>query len=177
MTPQQELDSKLGQIARVYDVDYILAVKTKPVHGTLKYPVDTLPLPLFQISTRMGTPVSAMERDVKSILESVWFVDKYLQETRATKALELGAGSNGGSLYLAWKYPKVQFSRLSSFEGKLIHELKKYRGVPNYRSIHGSFEKLDMFEPKSFGVIFSVESLSLAPDRAKVLDEVHPWAA
>lgn len=168
------MDVKLAAISKVYDVDLLLALKTSTVISAKKFTVDTLPLPLFQISTRMGSPfTTALERDVKSILESIWFVDKYIAETKAKQVLELGAGSNGGSLYLAWKYPEVKYSRVASFEGKLIHELKKYQGVSNYRSIYGTFEKLDMFEKETFEVLFSVESLSLTPDRGKVLDAAH----
>ena len=174
MNPRQELDVKLARISKVYDVDLLLALKTSPVISSRKFTVDTLPLPLFQISTRMGSPfTTALERDVKSILESIWFVDKYIAESKANQVLELGAGSNGGSLYLAWKYPKVQYFRVASFEGKLVHELKKYRGVPNYHSIHGTFDKLEMFEKDAFEVLFSVESLSLAEDRGKVLDAAY----
>lgn len=173
MNPKQELDVKLATISRTYDVDLLLALKTHPVNSSRRFSVDSLPLPLFQISTRMGSPFSnALERNVKSILESIWFVDKYIADTQTKNVLELGAGSNGGSLYLAWKYPKVHFSRLCSFEGKLIHELKKYRGVSNYKSIPGTFDKLDMFDDDSFGVLFSVETLSLSEDREKVLDGV-----
>jgi SAM-dependent methyltransferase len=174
MNPKQELDFKLARISQAYDIDLLLALKTHPKMQASRDTIDALPLPLFQISTRLGSPFAAkLSENTKQILESTWFIDKYITEEKAKNVLELGAGSNGGSLFLSWKYPHVHFSRLCSFEGKLAHELNKYRGVSNYNSIPGSMEKLDMFKSGSFDIVFSVETLSLVEKREDVFRSVR----
>lgn len=173
MGATQELDAKLYAISKVCDVDYLLATKQQAATAAGRYMVDSLPLPLFQINYRAGNPIlSSKEQKAKRVLESISFVDSYISKISAKKVLELGAGSNGGSLFLSWKYPAVQFYRVCSFEGKLEHELKKYRGVSNYHSICGSYEDLAVFEKEPFDIVFSVETLSLADDRKAVLASI-----
>ena len=166
------LQQKLEKISEIYDVDYLLALKTDPVLRAQYYKVDQVPLPLFYHNPK-HVEHKAQSSSKDAPLESVWYVDKYLRDVPARQVLELGSGLNGDGLFLAMKYPNINFFRITSYTSKLEHEVTAYRGLKNYRTMLGDIKELKPFEAESMDLSFSVETLSLCPERSTALSEVH----
>ncbi len=113
MTAREELSEKLKKISEVYDVDYLLALRTDRVYTAQFSKLDKVPLNIFHTTSDDARLLAeGKEIDSEGILESVWFVNQYLRKMKAKRVLELGAGSNGCALYLAMKYPDIEFYRV-----------------------------------------------------------------
>lgn len=168
MNPLDTLRERLDRVRSVYDVDFLLALKTDPSLNYGERKVSNTPSDLFHFSQK-NIKTSSNEKS----LEASEFIEPYLEQLPVRQALELGAGMNGDALYLALHHPEIIFYRVTSFLSKLEYEVTTHRGIKNYKTIYGSFDNLQHFHPASMDISFSVESLSPFPKPKEAIMEVN----
>ena len=87
--------------------------------------------------------------------------------------LELGCGKGFNSVYLAPKFPKVNFEGIDITDKHLSIANIKSQNINNLEFKYGDFnEKLD-FQDNSFNLIFAIEAFCYANDIKKALLEVY----
>jgi SAM-dependent methyltransferase len=167
MNSLDALRERLDKVREIYDVDYLLALKTDPTLKHAEPKVSKTPHTLFHFNDRGKTG------DDDTSLEASEFIEPYLEQNPVRQALELGAGMNGDALYLALRHPEIIFYRVTSFQSKLEYEATTYRGIKNYKTLYGSFDNLQNIHTGSMDISFSVESLSPFPKPKEAVTEVH----
>lgn len=172
MNSLDALRERLDKIRSVYDVDFLLALKTDPSLNYGERRVTDTPPDLFHFSPKNGSK-NKMPSEKEISLEASEFIEPYLEELPIRQALELGAGMNGDALYLALRHPEIIFYRVTSFLSKLEYEVTTHRGIKNYKTIYGSFNNLQRFHSASMDISFSVESLSPFSKPKDAITEVY----
>jgi ubiquinone/menaquinone biosynthesis C-methylase UbiE len=100
-------------------------------------------------------------------------VGELIDNSEVKNVLELGCGKGFNSVYLAPKYPKINFKGIDITDKHLSLANIKAQHIYNLDFQHGDFnEKLD-FQDNSFDLIFAIEAFCYANDIKKALAEVY----
>ena len=171
MTPAKQLDQKLGQIKKVFNVDDILALKPDKKYIQKYYRASRIAYSMFYWgSDRMYMGISRdgvyKEQD---LLEAARVVEKYIKELSAHNVLELATGRGATSAYLAQRHPKIRFAGIELSSAQLGLAKKKSRKLPNYTPIVGDYHDLGQYDDGSVDIVFVIEALCYSTDKATVL--------
>lgn len=101
--------------------------------------------------------------------EQARIVNQAIQKAEATNVLELAAGKGATIEYLAKQNPKVAFTGMDLPNG----QLKAGHVKPNVNLLYGDYHDLGQFKANSFDVVYVIEALCHATNKAKVIAEVH----
>lgn len=168
------LKEKLSKLSKVLSLDEILNAPTD-IHSVAKYyKVNKLAYTLLHSRedfVHLG--ISYHGKFKKSDLwEQARIVERYINDFKATKVLELATGRGANSAYLAHKYPQIQFYGLDLPDGQLDFAINKSKNLQNFHVQEGDFHNLQDFEPNSFDIVFLIEALCHSENKEMVLKEV-----
>lgn len=99
-------------------------------------------------------------------------VQRYIDELRPRRVLELASGKGFNTIYLAKRNPEIQFTGIDLTPPYVATAREKARGVPNVCFRVGDFHNLDL-EPETVRIAFAVESLCHATDLPRALSEAR----
>lgn len=111
--------------------------------------------------------------DSKGFYVQVDEVGELIDNYEIKNVLELGCGKGFNSIYLATKYPNVQFKGIDITSEHLQMASNKSKVTDNLDFQYGDFNaKLD-FQDDSFDLIFAIEAFCYANDIKQALSEVY----
>lgn len=99
-------------------------------------------------------------------------ISELINENASKKILELGCGKGFNSIYLAKKFPGLNFTGVDITDKHLQLAIKKSKKIKNLTFSYGDFHKLD-FPNSSFDLIFELEAICHAKDPGQVLNEIY----
>jgi ubiquinone/menaquinone biosynthesis C-methylase UbiE len=106
------------------------------------------------------------------LLEAARTIENYIKKS-SKKVLELATGRGANSVYLAKKYPKVDFYGIDISKGQLDYAFKKASKLDNFHPDFGDYHSLKKFDNESFDIVFVIEALCHSTKKEKVLNEVY----
>lgn len=175
MSQSQDLNHKLAQIKRVFNIKSVLDLQPNKDYIRQYYKVNKLAYSFFHtFSDRMYMGISRDGQYKNSdLLEAARFVEKYISKLNAKNILDLATGRGATSSYLAEKYPAIKFDGIDISEGQLGFAVKKAKRIPNYHPIKGDYHNLSQYQNGQFDIVFVVEALCYSQEKEKVLKEVY----
>ena len=120
------------------------------------------------------------EKGIKDVFEAMYNMNDYvgrlldLDKIRSGKILDAGCGVGSTSIYLAEKYPSIEFTgiTIASAEIELAKKFIKTRNVDNFKVIKKDYLDTD-FPNNYFDGVFALESISYATSKRNFLNEMH----
>ena len=106
------------------------------------------------------------------LLEHLRLLENYLIKYKSKTVLELGAGKGANSIYLARKYPNIQFHAIDLPNGQLDTAIRKSTKIPNFHPKEGDYHNLSTYPADYFDIIFMIEALCHSAHKEKVFREV-----
>ncbi|MDX9766822.1 MAG: methyltransferase domain-containing protein [Ectothiorhodospiraceae bacterium] len=171
--PPASLTDALALIARVFDVDDILADQGRDIVETY---YDHSEKGYRRFHSEAGCMHLAINRDGRfaadGYYEQAREVGRQLEAVGARDCLELGSGFGFNTLYLSRRHPNVHFTGLDLMDRHVRAARREAIGLANVAFQCGSFEQA-RFPTQSVDVVFGVECLCYAQD----LDELHARVA
>lgn len=130
----------------------------------------------------IGLHLGYREKGIRTYEESIInmnnFVGKLLDldvlATKKSMVLDAGCGTGATSLYLAERYPNVDFLgiTIAPKEIEMAINAQKEKNIKNMKFILGDYNNIGLPD-NSFDGIFALESLCYAEDKKKVLHEFY----
>jgi ubiquinone/menaquinone biosynthesis C-methylase UbiE len=119
------------------------------------------------------------DKGIKTRKEALYNMNDYvaklirIEKNKTMSILDAGCGVGGTSIYLAKKYPNINFTGISiaSDQVRLAKTFAKERGVQNTSFIKKSYLKTG-FPDNSFDGVFALESSSYAQKHSSFIDEM-----
>lgn len=173
-TTNQELQKKLTRIKKIFDISKVLSVKTDANAIAKYYHINKLAYSLFH--NKKGFIHMGISRNGKyqeaDLLEQVRILEKYIINPKVKNVLELGAGKGANSIYLANKYPSIQFDAIDLPNGQLDIAIKNGAQISNFHPQEGDYHNLRIYPPHYYDIVFVIEALCHSNDKEKVFQEV-----
>lgn len=165
---QRELEQKISNIGKIFDIEHILIRKTNDpsiarYYEVLKHPLITIPV--------VGTEGSD-DMSVERVYNATQLVEQYLLSEHARNVLEVGIGRADRSFRLSQKYSDMTFVCFDVDTDTTRHTLKKFHGVKNLRTHFGSRSTLQEYPESSFDIVFAIESLNYTQMSKELLADV-----
>jgi len=174
MHPQSEIDKKLEKIKLVFNIKEILKKDINSSYIKKYYNTNGIPYSIFH--TKTGFIHMGVSKDGKykedDLLEAPKTVEKYLKES-SKRVLELAIGRGANSIYLAKKYPKVNFYGIDISKGQLNFAFKNASKLNNFHPEFGDYHNLNKFDDASFDIVFVIEALCHSTKKEEVLNQVY----
>jgi cyclopropane fatty-acyl-phospholipid synthase-like methyltransferase len=128
----------------------------------------------------LGLHYAYYEKHTKNFREAILNMNKFvgkllkLDNEKPVKILDAGCGIGGTSIYLAQKYPNIDFTgiTITPCQQKLAKKFAKERKVKNVNFKIKSYLDTE-FPSNSFDRIFGLESISYASDKEKLTKEMY----
>lgn len=168
------MHNKLREIERVFNINEILALRTDDEYVTRYYRINKIPYSVFHTNSDliyMGISRDGVYKE-DDLLEAARTISSYIPALKATDVLELATGRGANSLYLAQKYPGVNFWGIDISMGQLDYALRKSKTVSNYFPSYGDYHDLSRYASASQDIVFEVEALCYSKNPKIVLNEV-----
>ncbi len=175
MKELQELNFKLQQIQKVFDIDKIINLKPTTASIANYYKLNKIAYTFFSNKTdllHMGISRSGKYSN-KDLLEQAKLVDKYVKQLKAKKVLELATGRGANSEYLAKEHPDIIFEAVDLPNGQLDYAFNKAKKLKNFHPKIGDYHNLTDYPRDSFDVIFVIEALCHSTNKKQVFSEVR----
>lgn len=175
MAYQQVLLDKMRRVKRVFDVDKVTSVKPNLQSIAAYYRINRIPYSIFYKGNdfiHTGISRNGVYKK-KDLLEQAKLVQKYIYKTSTKNVLELATGRGATSIYLANKYPKVNFYGIDLPYSQLDYGIKKSKKINNFHPSEGDYHDLTQFSSNMFDVVFVIEALCHSIRKEKVLKEVR----
>lgn len=170
---QEELNNRLEQIQKVFDIEKIIHIQPTITSIANYYKVNKFAYSLFAHKDFIHMGISRNGRySSKDLLEQAKFVDKYIKRLKAKKVLELATGRGATSAYLAKIHPDVIFEAVDLPDGQIDFAFIKARKLKNFHPKAGNYHDLNFYSKNSFDVIFIIEALCHSTDKKRVFHEV-----
>ena len=171
----QNLQTKLARIKKVFDTNKVLLAKTDTNAIAKYYNVNKLYYSLFH--NRKDFIHMGISREGKyqeaDLLEHLRLLENYLIKYKSKTVLELGAGKGANSIYLARKYPNIQFHAIDLPNGQLDTAIRKSTKIPNFHPKEGDYHNLNTYPDDCFDIIFMIEALCHSNDKKRVFQEAR----
>ena len=162
---QLDLEKRLDRVRQVFDIDKVLSVRPDLSSIARYYRVNKLAYSLFHNS--QGFVHMGISRDLNyksdDLLGQPNLVAKYIEQLKARRVLELAAGKGASSIYLARKFPNVQFVGI---------DLSGGQQTLNFSLVEGDYHDLDRYPKAYFDVVFVIEGLCHSTQKGQVAAEV-----
>ena len=170
----QDLQTKLARIKKVFDIKKVLLVKTDISAIAKYYRINKVAYSLFHSKkdfVHMGISRGGKYQEA-DLLEHARLLENYFTKRKSKIALELGAGKGANSIYLAKKYPNIQFHAIDLANGQLVIAIKKGTKISNFHPKEGDYHNLSTYPADYFDIIFMIEALCHSAHKEKVFREV-----
>lgn len=168
------LSPKINSVRKVFDIDKVLGTKITKGYISRHYNLNKITYSIFHNPDFTHFSISRNGQFSKEdYLEAPNLVAKYIKDLNAKRVLELATGRGGSCLYLAQKFPSVEFEGVDLSETQLSFAFKKAKLVNNYRPQQGDFHNLEQFASSSFDIVFVIEALCYSSQKNKVFDQVR----
>ncbi|EKD99901.1 MAG: Methyltransferase, UbiE/COQ5 family protein [uncultured bacterium] len=168
------LQEKLKRVKRFFDIDQVINRKTDFESITRYFKVNKFPY--FFFHSKDGFVHVGISRDGKykedDLNEQSRVVEKYINELGAKNVLELATGKGASSVYLAKRYPFVQFDGLDLPNGQIDVAKKKARRFKNFHVFEGDFHDLSQFKDESYDAVFIFEAICYSNKKDVLANEV-----
>jgi len=134
----------------------------------------------WEVEKTLGLHYALYDKGVKTFEQAVFnmsdYVGKLLDLDASTEmnVLDAGCGVGGTSIYLAKKYPNLNFTGITITPGQLAlaNKFAEERQVDNTDFMLGNYLKTD-FPDHNFNNVFALESVSYALNKKNFLKEMH----
>jgi ubiquinone/menaquinone biosynthesis C-methylase UbiE len=170
--PYEELQDKLAKIKKTFNVKNALSIKPTTRTIAKYYHINKFAYSLFHNKkgfVHMGISRHGKYREA-DLLEQIILIEKYISKIKGKKILELGAGKGANSIYLARKYPNIQFDAIDLPNGQF--NVIKSNTVSNFSPKEGDYHNLQIYPNDYFDLVFVIEALCHSDDKEKVFSEV-----
>jgi len=173
MDLRQELNKRLEDIKKVYEVEKILNRPTANQAVARYYKLNRATY--YFLHSRAGfVHMGLSQKEVFSksdYLGQAKIISEYIDSLKAESVLELGAGKGANLVYLAHRHPNVSFQGLDLKEGQF--KLGTFKDISNVNVKFGDYRNLSSFSASSVDIIYMVEALCYAQDKGQVLKQIH----
>jgi ubiquinone/menaquinone biosynthesis C-methylase UbiE len=174
MTLDQELQLKLDDIKKVFDIKSILSLN--PDRDSVKkyYRINKIPYSIFHSKTDLIHVGISRDGTFKEadLLEDAKVVENYIKKSGAKTVLELATGRGANSYYLAQKFPKARFDGVDISETQLKFAKKRAEKISNYFPVSGDYHDLRLYKDGTFNIVFEVEAVCYSAEKEKIFREV-----
>jgi len=168
------IDRKIASIKKSLHINTLLNKDIDTEYIKDYYKKNRLAYSLFH--NRSGFVHMAISRDGayknNDLQEHVNFIQKYIDNAKATKVLELATGRGANLIHLAERNPNVLFYGLDISTEQLDYS----SGGQTFKNVQftlDDFHNLGKFKEKAPDIVFIIEALCHSEDTAKVLSEVY----
>lgn len=175
MNLQEELNKKLKDIEKLFDIKKILKIKIDNRYIQKYYRINKIPYSLFHTKTgfiHMGLSKGKKFKE-KDLFGQAKIIDGYIKKLNAKKILELAYGRGANCIYLAKKNPKSSFYGVDLSQGQIEYAYKSSKNSKNLYLKKGDFHELKEFKKETFDIIFIIEALCYSNNERKVFKEVY----
>ncbi len=173
MKRKNSLDKKITKIRRIFNIDEVINLSLDKKYIQSYYKKNSWAYSLFH--NRQDQIHMGISKDGKykkdDLLEAARIVESYIK-TETTDVLELATGRGATSVYLAKKFPKINFEGVELSPGHLVYAQKKAKKRLNYHPVLGDYHNLRNYKKESFDVVFVIEALCHSDDKKRVFEEV-----
>ena len=148
MDSQEELNKKLKDIEKIFDIKKILKTKIDNKYIQKYYRINKIPYSLFHTKTgfiHMGLSKGRKFKE-KDLFGQANIIDGYVKKLKAKKILELGCGRGANCIYLAQKNPKSLFYGIDISRGQLDYADKNLKNIRNFYLKKGDIHDLKEFD-------------------------------
>lgn len=171
-----ELQNRLEKIKKFFNLNKILATPIDKRYIENYYRINRFAYGVF-FKNKPFMHMGLSENGVytgEDLLGWAKIVEKYINLNKVNNVLELSFGRGGNSIYLAKKFPNINFFGLdlSKDHFKRATSLKNKEKINNFFPEKGDYHDLSRFKEDNFEIVFVVESLCYSLDKQKVLKEV-----
>lgn len=120
------------------------------------------------------------EKGIKNIYEAMYNMNNYIDKLlkldglKSGEILDIGCGVCSTSIFLAEKYPHINFTGLTLSSNEILYAKKfiKLEDVKNVRVLKRNYIKTE-YQNDFFDGIFALESISYAPDKKELIEEIY----
>lgn len=173
MVKQQQFYHKLEQLNKLFDFRKVLSSKTDNLSIAKYYKVNRLFYTfLSNTDNFIHMPITINEKIRKEdfFVQANLISDYIKKDTK--NILELAAGRGANSIYLANKFPKVNFIGIDLPNGQLDFAVKNGRGFANFKPQTGDFHDLSEYSDDFFDIVFIIEALCHSSKKEQVTKQV-----
>lgn len=171
---EAELNKYLDKIRQVFDLDELLHQNISEEEVINYYVESGAGYDFFHSAE--GAVHMALNFDGEFSEEGYYsqaqIVQRYIDELNPRQVLELGSGKGFNTIYLAKHNETVEFVGVDITQKHVALAKQTSDSIANLHFNLGNFQDLQ-FAPKSFDLVFEVESICHAQDMAAALSETH----
>jgi len=172
ITDMREIRKYLNKIDRIFSINSLLGQKIDNEFVIDYYEDSNLGYRYFHSAE--GSVHMALNFDGKfdkdGYYEQARIVSKQIELINARRVLELGCGKGFNTIYLAKKFPNVDFIGIDFTPAHINHAIESGKDYQNLTFKQGNFQMLE-FDDKFFNLVFEVESICHASDMKVALSE------
>lgn len=169
-----DLSVKMEKVRQNFDVDELLGRDLNEVDVDSYYRFNRL-LYKFMLSWKgyMHMGITYGEEFSKDDLEEIpQIISKNIEETSASRALELGCGTGANLGYLSSRHSETEFKGLDHSKKNVSKAKEKLGDNHNCTVEEGDFHDLSNYQEDSFDLVYVIEALCYSQNERKVLEEV-----
>lgn len=174
MTGKKELETKINNIKKVFDIEKISSLPIDKSYIRRYYQVNKIPYSLFHSKTDLI--YMGISRDGKfkaeDLLAAAKIIAEHIRRNHAKSVLEIATGRGANSFYLAKQFPDVKFFGIDLSEAQLTRARQKAKRLKNYFPESGDYHDLSRYQSEAFDLAFEVEGLCYSTNKEIVLSEI-----
>ncbi len=165
---------KLKNISTLYNIDELIDFNVDNEYIKEYYKLNKIPYSI--VHSKQGFVHFAVNKngryDQRGMCFQPDFIIKHINKDKTKKVLELACGRGANLVYLATRFPEINFEGVDLSKGQLDYAYKKTKKYNNLKIISGDFHDLSMYKDDQFDLIYIIEALCYSTNKRKVFNEV-----